>query len=440
MSIPVLGWVFIPSTLLALRGRRSWVPWLLSAAMPFSQSDALILGHNTIQPFYIAAFAPMVFVIRDIFSRDVRPRSQSFESLIWWTVAYIILATLTLPFIFNGIGVLLPRGGLDEEVLSPGKLAFSISNVAQTGYFILASFVVIFFARIANPGKQYLSLGFGIGTVFNFWAYIAWMTGFPFPSKIFDTDPQTIYYANYDSGARIRGIFAEPSQLATFSIAALVFFLFLMIRSNGKRRFWSLAAFIANCLILAAAFSGIAVVAVGTTVALILAIYGMRFVMGRSNLSPWIVFLALVTLVIAVLQLGPISQYLDTLVGGKLESSSFSARDTSNWFSVGIIDQTWGFGVGLGSSRPSSFLALLGSNIGIIGTTLFAAIVVIVIRAAWRNRSHFEPAMWSLLAVLAAKVAGQPDMSLPILWMSIAACAVALPFSNIRSMQVGQVT
>src|SRR5690606_5263081 len=68
-----------------------------------------------------------------------------------------------------------------------------------------------------------------------------------------------------------------------------------------------------------------------------------------------------------------ISDFFELTLFDKLESES--GRERSNWTQQGWINfiDTYGFGVGLGGARSSSFPIALVSNVGVIGAFLFIA-------------------------------------------------------------------
>lgn len=437
MQVTALGLPFLLLLIVCLCGRRNLVPWALSAAMPFSQSAAVIIAGNTLQPFYLIAFAAVAYLCADMLSARAK-RPGPFTWLVVILLAIVALGSLVLPFVFEGTPVLVARGGIDEQAADPGDLQFSISNVAQTGYAALACAVVLFVSKISTGAKRYLALGFGIGTLLNGWALGAWALGRSnmFPSYLFDTNPKGHYYTNYDNGARIRGIFAEPSMLATFTLSAMVFFVALALVSRGSRRALSVGGAIVNGLVLLSAFSGTGLIGFLVVATFAVFVYGGMFALGRAKLSPTLALLGLALFVVVTFIASRLVSYSSTLITDKIGSSSFDSRGTADQFSVRIFADTFGLGVGLGSSRPSSFLAMLISNVGLVGTLLFVALIACVIRAAWRNGGDYAPSMWALIAVIAAKVVGEPNMSAPVMWMAIAVCASSIQLVSVRSRDI----
>lgn len=71
---------------------------------------------------------------------------------------------------------------------------------------------------------------------------------------------------------------------------------------------------------------------------------------------------------------------LDHFVFGKMRSSSGVERASWNAQAWNNFVDTWGLGVGMGSARASSYPLVLLSNVGLIGTVLFAVFIATLFR------------------------------------------------------------
>ena len=78
--------------------KRDWVPWLMSAAIPFMTTSAITIGDNKIAPFFLAAAAPTILAIVD-FGRS-RSGSQ-FVGLGLTLAAYYSITAAVLPLILR---------------------------------------------------------------------------------------------------------------------------------------------------------------------------------------------------------------------------------------------------------------------------------------------------------------------------------------------------
>jgi hypothetical protein len=88
--------------------------------------------------------------------------------------------------------------------------------------------------------------------------------------------------------------------------------------------------------------------------------------------------------------------------------------------------------VGLGGNRPSSLPLFVVSCLGVPGSALLIAIVVIALLRAVRSGQFTS--VWVLLGGLTAGTVAVPDLSTPLIWVALAACLV--PTSGVSSAPV----
>ena len=81
----------------------------------------------------------------------------------------------------------------------------------------------------------------------------------------------------------------------------------------------------------------------------------------------------------------------------KGESGSFINRTASDLYSLQLLLQTYGIGVGLGSNRTSSFLSTLFSNVGVAGTLAYG---VFYFKLLANLPKEYEWFKWAVLAFL----------------------------------------
>jgi hypothetical protein len=101
----------------------------------------------------------------------------------------------------------------------------------------------------------------------------------------------------------------------------------------------------------------------------------------------------------------------------KSEGMSYLSRVAADQESFAMFTDTYGIGVGLGSSRPASLLMTLLSTVGIVGTALFAMVLYHIARLfpGRRAPSPLQMSFWSLAGLLVASM-GVPDINRPALW------------------------
>jgi hypothetical protein len=115
-----------------------------------------------------------------------------------------------------------------------------------------------------------------------------------------------------------------------------------------------------------------------------------------------------------------VADFAEAMVNEKVSSASFSERSGADARSYDIAVDTFGFGVGLGAARASSFLPGLLATTGIVGTLLFVTAVSGLIRRG-AALPEYRPVIWALVALLVTKVVAGPDLSdsSGVMWMSL---------------------
>ncbi len=181
---------------------------------------------------------------------------------------------------------------------------------------------------------------------------------------------------------RISGSFSETSSFASFSLALLAVNLALFVlrvrpRLTGFHSF-ALVAFL--------------LLSTSSTAYVGLAIFGLAFagyagwamlVDGNARALKFLVllglagtFLVCVAVVLAPGFAAAAWNIIDVSVLQKAQSDSAIERGSFNILAGKLFFQTYGLGVGLGSTRTSNYLYLLASNLGIVGLVLFAALIL----------------------------------------------------------------
>jgi len=339
-------------------------------------------------------------------------------SLLVAFVCWSLVLTVVGPWAFSGLPVLEPRKGVDEQVHAPSALHFTVSHAAQAVYLVSAVLAGRFLWR-SGTASLALSTAAWTGTVLSAARGVLRSRGLDRTAPIFDT--LAVDYSS-DRDTRLRGVFAEPSELATFSLAVLTFAAVSTLQAPTRRKRVSSAvlALLAMVNLLASgsgtAVAGGVVVTVGMS-----ALIARRFVASHGRHTPAVVLMVLAISFVTV-WFGPdLVEPVGRLVTDKLGSQSFNARSAADGIGLDVVARTRGLGAGLGSNRSSSFLVTLSSTTGVLGLALFAASIVAVVRAASVRRAAV-PAAAGVLGMLVAKAVATPDLSTPLLWILIATC------------------
>jgi len=214
---------------------------------------------------------------------------------------------------------------------------------------------------------------------------------------------------------RISGTFPEASAFASFSLPVFAFAFGLWLHGDPARWVpWTTLALL-----------GVLMLATSTTgyVALLgylccVALRQLQRPVPSASRRLWraVFFSALLGLVavLAVLLLNPaaaakLARYFDIVIGSKLNSSSGEERMLWNLQGLRNLVDSRGLGVGLGSTRTSSFLVLLLSTLGVVGGALYGMFIWRVFRAPLpanspggdepRIRTAFRHAFFAALCV-----------------------------------------
>lgn len=424
MTVTAFGAILFVAMMVVLIFWRRHFIWFLSAMIPFPQTAMFIVAGQGISPFYVAAIAASALgfgaVIRSLLTHRGRflPFRGAETILLAAFAVWATFITLLGPRIFAGTGVISPRLGVDDQLAAQTPLEFTISNVAQLAYMLLGVGVVIYVLSLRRLSPRVLEVGIWVGLLFTA-ANATFLTiGLSFPRELFDTIP-TIYY---QSGGRLRGPFAEPSVLGAFLVAAAAYLVHRALRAEGWKRLIPIIGVVLAGWEFYLSTSGTVFVAGAVVSAMGVAWFVVRWIRSGLRGMEYVTLLGLTILTVTLSQWGRVYGFLDALVGNKLVSDSLQNRSAADEIAYQITLETLGVGVGLGSNRPSGFIAMLLSCVGLIGTALFLATVA---RAAFRTLGiapEYAGSAWALIGVVTALTIAKADLGTPMLWMALAAC------------------
>jgi hypothetical protein len=281
--------------------------------------------------------------------------------------------------------------------------------------------VVLFLARSARSRPEIIGLIAGLTTLLSLWRYLYQLVGLPFPEGVFDNSPAFAYIETApDDVERFRGIASEPAGLASSCLVTIAYMLPRSLQVRGWRRAGALLVAAVAAYLGVISTSATFVVA-GAAIALIVGLASaVGFLLRRTHISAIAGVVGCALVVAAIWILPIVADFVETTVNEKVNSSSFTERSSANSMSLGIFLDTFGFGVGLGANRASSFVPTLLSTTGILGTLLFVAAVATLIRRSAPVR-EYRPVVWSLVGLLVVKVIAGPDLSdtTGVLWISL---------------------
>jgi hypothetical protein len=176
---------------------------------------------------------------------------------------------------------------------------------------------------------------------------------------------------------RIVGSFTEASAFAGMTLGALGFTTTLWM--CGRKTLWTGPLALASLVLILLSTSSTGLVATPVCMVILYATALARCGAGKTRRrSTLVVVLAPQLLVIggAIIAFNEtlyktLYDYVDVLILSKATTSSGVERASWNAFGLQNFVDSWGAGVGLGTSRTSSFPVALLSNVGIVGTLFF---------------------------------------------------------------------
>lgn len=382
--------------------------------------SAIVVGSTAVPTFDAVALGVAIALCVDLLGygreqpRARRPLPPGALLLILF-LAWSSFVTLAAPLLFNGLAIVTP--------LTPTLVAGVVtsSNIAQTGYLLVGICVVVFLARSRSAGPGLIGLTVGTCTLLSMWRYLAQNVGLPFPQGFFDNSPSFAFISTAPGGTeRFRGILTEPSSLAGISLVTIAYMLPRAAQLHGWRRAGALAV-AAMALYLGIISTSTTFVIAGVASAFVMSVaWLVGFLSHRSTLSRLLSLVGCVMIVLGLLVLPTITAFIESSVNSKLTSASYSERTSANTESYRVFLDSYGFGVGLGSARASSFVPTLLSATGVIGALLFVCAVISLIRRG-TALPEYQPVVWALVTLLVTKIAAGPDLSdgTGILWMSL---------------------
>jgi hypothetical protein len=417
----VIGAIFFCCGLYLFFFKEDGLLGLLLIATIFEAASAINFGERGIQPYYVVA----VFIIaRAIVNQLLGVRSNRKIPhgrllLIFGLIA--VASALVLPFVFAGIPIYDPKVGIDDGLFIRPPLRFGINNLIQSCY--LACHIATAFAlssirfSAAKTYKAYL-LAFYIEVFFVFAESFCQLAGISFPLSLVLNNPGYALWTNAQEGFGTRnpGTFSEPSLAGGFLLLYCVGFLAQYLARNGKA-VRAMFALVASGMV--ASSSSLAILCLSPLPLLV------RYSPFRL---PWylnlrqtrriglILFFSVVPLMGVLLFSSGYREVLAVLTVSKGESGSFVNRTAADLYSLQLLLETYGFGVGLGSNRASSLLATLLSNVGLAGTGVFLMFYFRLFAELPKRYAWFR---WAVFALLINMVLSIADATMPLLWMPI---------------------
>jgi hypothetical protein len=401
---------------------------LLLIAGTFEAASAVNIGQRGIQPYYVvAAFIIARAVVNRLLGvRLKRAMPQGRWLLIFGAIG--ITSALVLPVIFAGVPIYDPKIGIDDGLFIRPPLAFGLNNIGQAGYLawhIATAFSLLGIKSSAAKARTAYVWAFYIEVFFVFTESLCQLAGIDFPLWLVLNNPGLSLWENSNEayGTRVPGTFSEPSLAGAFLVLYCVGFLAqYFARRGGSIRV--IVSLVASGMV--ASSSSLFTLSLAPF-ALLVRYSPFRFpwYINRSQTKRilWILFLFLAPLAIALVLSSGYREVLTSVTVSKGESGSFINRTAADLYSLQLLLQTYGLGVGLGSNRSSSLLTTLISNVGVAGLLAFLVFYFKLFANLPEEYAWFK---WAGFALFANMCMGIADITMPLLWCPI---LLAIQFS-----------
>ena len=312
------------------------------------------------------------------------------------------------------------RQGVVEAALEPVS-----GNITQAGYFVMGGLTTIGLSIFLLNSKRIYDVRSGFFIMVTLHAAMGLVDLLGKLARLGDV-LKPIRTANYamltnesaSSFFRIAGAFSEASAFGASSLACLAFTYTYWRKTGAVTAQWlSLLLFVLLLLSTSStAYGGLVLLSLPVAMTL-----SYSFIAGRLKSDDALIMACLLAMVFVVLAiqlydsriLQPFVNLIESTVINKGSSASGQERGYWNLKSLQSFVDTSGLGVGLGSSRASSWLIAVLSQLGLIGTLALAALVVVLARGMGKLRVWVDPETNAIVAsVRASALAGLVSGSL----------------------------
>jgi hypothetical protein len=342
---------------------------------------------------------------------------------VWlWAFTVIgVLGAFLLPRVFEGVAhAMLSRGSINAGVMT--QVAPGGTNLIQAIYLLLN--LVLFSSAAAlvaarEEGLRWALRGIAAGLLcaclLGLYQLVAHYAGFPWPEAIINSNAGVGQFPNQMAGdiKRITATFWEPSLLGYSFVGCLG--IFLLGARNVRLGLLALCVLLLSTSSLGY-FGLIALVAVWLVAD-----------RGTQAQTRWRVALALGAVCAIFLladQLLAGGKVLEDLVLNKADSSSGAGRGSADLMALQTFMESGGLGVGVGTTRASSFATTLLATMGLPGLVAFLAFAITLINACRRaGDAESRQLALGLTGFVIVWLIAIPDLVQALFWFLAGAAA-----------------
>ncbi len=383
MEITPIGVLCMACAALAVLRPFRWGLFIFGIFMPLAVAAAINLPGPSLLCRQIIALGLMGAVV-------IRPRlgalvtrsllqSPAAVLLLLFTV-YASFSAIFMPRLFGGMVDVftIERAADGSDITALVTLRPNIGNVTQglylVSYFVM--FAVIYFFATSPQGMRraghFLNVVTAVHLIF---AGLDFLRLDPF-LELFRTANYTVHDTHHIAG--IRRVIGSYSEASFFAGAGVTLFAYNFVRFVQTRGVWFFTASALTFVFVLAALSTTGYAALG----LLCMVWGLHTMftlirgrLGLEQISALIILGVGVSIVAALVFFEPARELgadlFESLFGTKLESHSGKVRGSWNSQSLQNFLDTYGLGVGWGSSRTSGLGFRLIGHVGVIGSLLY---------------------------------------------------------------------
>ncbi|TIM30751.1 MAG: hypothetical protein E5Y63_09790 [Mesorhizobium sp.] len=315
---------------------------------------------------------------------------------------YAMVGAWLFPRFFAGDTIVFVQSTMRRGVVE-APLAPVSGNISQTGYFVLGGLtaialcVLLLHKDIMDQIRRAFLLSCGLHCGMGLIDLIGKLAGAGDVLRPIRTANYAMLSEVKTGGFwRITGAASEASAFGGGSLACLAF-CYVYWRKTKSRLAGGLAVLVLVLLALSTssvAYVGLAILSIPVAISIL-----RSFLSGRFDKSEILVLTVVSLGVCMALAIGlydegfftPYVQLLDSMVINKGNSSSGQERAYWNAKSMEAFFETSGLGVGLGSSRASSWPIAVASQLGLVGGLMMVVLLVVVFRGMGSLKQYIDP-------------------------------------------------
>jgi hypothetical protein len=408
MQVSVIGFVICAGILVAGYYLRSALVIGLMASLAFGSTAIVTLSSlGGSSPLIYTAFAALMVGCVALERRLWQNLGTVFGQIrASWVVCslmiYAVVGALIFPRLFAGQTSVFvasrTRRGVFEVPLEPVS-----GNISQTGYFVLGGMtflalcvLLISADRMAAVRRAFFAwciLHTSMGLI-DLMGKLAGAGDVLWPVRTASYEMLT--ETDQAGFARIAGAYSEASAFGGVSLACLAF-TFTYWHKTKSRLALALALILLFLLLLSTsstAYVGLMILSFPVSLSVARSLLAGRLGSKETLLLTLFTLCLLTILAISVVNpafFDPFIHLFETAVINKSSSTSGQERAYWNYKSFQSFIDTGGLGIGFGSSRASSWIIAVLSQLGLVGAIMLATLLAMILRGLGRLHSRVDP-------------------------------------------------